>query len=49
VVCSRYGIGRRPQTLRETAGTLGVTPERIRQIEQQSLQKLHSVTERATA
>jgi RNA polymerase sigma factor (sigma-70 family) len=49
VVCSRYGIGRRRQTLREAAGTLGVTPERVRQIEQQSLEKLHSVAERASA
>lgn len=46
VVCSRYGIGRRRQTLRETAGTLGVSAERVRQIEQESLEKLHTAAER---
>jgi DNA-directed RNA polymerase sigma subunit (sigma70/sigma32) len=40
VICSRYGIGRQEQTLREVAGGLGVSAERVRQIEQDSLAKL---------
>jgi DNA-directed RNA polymerase sigma subunit (sigma70/sigma32) len=40
VICSRYGIGHREQTLREVAGRLGVTAERVRQIEHASLTKL---------
>jgi RNA polymerase sigma factor (sigma-70 family) len=40
VICSRYGIGGRPQTLREIAEILGVSAERVRQIEQASLGKL---------
>lgn len=40
VICSRYGIGRREQTLREVAGGLGVSAERVRQIEHASLAKL---------
>ena len=45
VVCSRYGIGHREQTLREVAGRLGVSAERVRQIEQASLTKLCSAAE----
>jgi RNA polymerase sigma factor (sigma-70 family) len=40
VICSRYGIGRREQTLREVAQRLDVSAERVRQIEQASLEKL---------
>lgn len=40
VICSRYGIGRREQTLREVAGRLGVSAERVRQIEHAWLAKL---------
>jgi RNA polymerase sigma factor (sigma-70 family) len=40
VICSRYGIGRREQTLREVAYSLEVSAERVRQIEQASLAKL---------
>jgi RNA polymerase sigma factor (sigma-70 family) len=40
VICSRYGIGGRPRTLREIAEVLGVSAERVRQIEQASLGKL---------
>ena len=43
VVCSRYGLGQREQTLRELAPRLGVSAERVRQIEQESLAKLHAV------
>jgi RNA polymerase sigma factor (sigma-70 family) len=40
VICSRFGVGRRQQTLREIAEVLGVSAERVRQIEQASLGKL---------
>lgn len=40
VICSRYGIGRAPRTLREIGITLRITAERVRQIEQASLEKL---------
>ena len=43
VVCSRYGIGGRERMLREVAPLLGVTAERVRQIEQESLAKLRAV------
>jgi RNA polymerase sigma factor (sigma-70 family) len=43
VICSRYGIGQREQTLREVAPSLGVSAERVRQIEQDSLSKLQAV------
>jgi RNA polymerase sigma factor (sigma-70 family) len=43
VICSRYGLGRREQTLREIAPRLGVSAERVRQIEQDSLAKLYAV------
>jgi RNA polymerase sigma factor (sigma-70 family) len=44
VICSRYGLGRREQTLREIAPNLGVSAERVRQIEQESLAKLYNAT-----
>ena len=40
VVCSRYGIGRHEQTLTEIGDALGVSAERIRQIEQAAIAKL---------
>ena len=40
VICSRYGLGQREQTLQEIAPRLGVSTERVRQIEQESLAKL---------
>ncbi len=43
VLCSRYGIGRREHMLRELAPILGVTAERVRQIERESLVKLRRV------
>jgi RNA polymerase primary sigma factor len=43
VVRSRYGIGCQPETLRSIAGRLGVSAERVRQIEQQALVKLRAV------
>jgi RNA polymerase sigma factor (sigma-70 family) len=41
VVCARFGIGAPQQTLREVAGTLGVSAERVRQIEETALERLH--------
>jgi DNA-directed RNA polymerase sigma subunit (sigma70/sigma32) len=46
VICSRYGLGRCEQTLREIAPTLDVSAERVRQIEEDSLAKLHVATHR---
>jgi RNA polymerase primary sigma factor len=42
VLCSRFGIGGRERMLREVAPLLGVTAERVRQIEQESLAKLRT-------
>jgi RNA polymerase primary sigma factor len=42
VIRSRYGLGQREQTLREIAPRLGVSAERVRQIEQESLTKLYA-------
>lgn len=43
VICSRYGLGQPERTLREVAPILGVSAERVRQIEQDSLAKLYAV------
>jgi RNA polymerase sigma factor (sigma-70 family) len=43
VLCCRYGIGRPVLRLREVAPLLGVTAERVRQIEKESLTKLRVV------
>jgi RNA polymerase sigma factor (sigma-70 family) len=40
IICGRYGVGGRELTLRELASTLGVSPERVRQIEQAALGKM---------
>jgi RNA polymerase sigma factor (sigma-70 family) len=42
VIRSRYGLGRPVQTLREVAPCLGVSAERVRQIEHDALEKLHT-------
>ena len=42
VIRSRYGLGRPAQTLREVAPQLGVSAERVRQIEQNALEKLYT-------
>jgi RNA polymerase primary sigma factor len=41
VIRSRYGLGRPEQTLRQVAPKLGVSAERVRQIERDALEKLH--------
>jgi RNA polymerase primary sigma factor len=43
IIRSRYGLGRPAQTLREVAPKLGISAERVRQIEHDALEKLHSV------
>jgi RNA polymerase sigma factor (sigma-70 family) len=47
VICCRYGLGEPERTLREIAPTLGVSAERVRQIEQEALAKLHAVDTQA--
>jgi RNA polymerase sigma factor (sigma-70 family) len=44
VVRSHYGLDRPPRTLRELGRELGVTAERVRQIECEALDKLRAVT-----
>jgi RNA polymerase primary sigma factor len=46
VIRSRYGLGERQRTLREVAPELGVSAERVRQIEQESLAKLGAAAAR---
>jgi RNA polymerase sigma factor (sigma-70 family) len=40
VLRARYGLGEAPKTLRELGSSMGVSPERVRQIEQGALGKL---------
>jgi len=40
VLSAHYGLGRSPQTLNEIGSDLGLTAERIRQIEKEALEKL---------
>jgi RNA polymerase primary sigma factor len=43
IVSARFGLGRAPQTLRQVARELGISAERVRQIEERALAKLHDV------
>jgi RNA polymerase sigma factor (sigma-70 family) len=45
VICRRFGIGQPEETLREVAPRLGVSAERVRQIEQESLAKLNTLVD----
>ena len=40
VLSRHYGLGKSPQTLREIGDSLGVSAERVRQIEARALQRL---------
>jgi RNA polymerase sigma factor (sigma-70 family) len=40
ILCARYGLGQPAQTLREIADGLGLSAERVRQIEERALLKL---------
>ncbi len=47
ILHARYGLDGPPQTLREIAEEMGVSPERVRQIEQQALSELRDAFIRA--
>jgi RNA polymerase primary sigma factor len=42
ILSDHYGVDRSPLTLREIASSLGISAERVRQIEEQALQKLRA-------
>jgi len=42
ILCAHYGVGCPPQTFREIGGSLGLSAERVRQIEEQALDKLRA-------
>jgi RNA polymerase sigma factor (sigma-70 family) len=42
IVCARFGLGRPMRTLREVGEVLQVSAERVRQIEEAALEKLHA-------
>jgi RNA polymerase sigma factor (sigma-70 family) len=45
ILRARYGLGRKPETLREVAGRLDLSAERIRQIEQEALGKVRDAVD----
>jgi RNA polymerase sigma factor (sigma-70 family) len=45
ILRARYGLGCAPETLREVAGRLGLSAERVRQIEQEALGKIRVAVE----
>jgi DNA-directed RNA polymerase sigma subunit (sigma70/sigma32) len=49
ILNAHYGIGCRAQTLREIAGALELSPERVRQIEERGLAKLRAAVDGAVA
>jgi RNA polymerase primary sigma factor len=47
IVCARFGLdGKRPMTLEEVSEGLGVTRERVRQIQNAALRKLRKMIEK---
>jgi RNA polymerase sigma factor (sigma-70 family) len=42
IVCAHYGLGRRAETLQEIGGRLGLSAERVRQLEERALGKLRA-------
>jgi RNA polymerase sigma factor (sigma-70 family) len=42
ILSGHYGLGRSPRTLKQLGSDLGLTAERIRQIENQALEKLRA-------
>jgi RNA polymerase sigma factor (sigma-70 family) len=44
VVCAHFGLDRPRETLREIANELGLSAERVRQIEQHALEELRTLT-----
>ena len=44
VVCAHFGLDRPRETLREIASELGLSAERVRQIEQHALEELRTLT-----
>jgi RNA polymerase sigma factor (sigma-70 family) len=45
IVCARFGLGCPERTLRELAGDLGVSAERVRQLERRALDSMRDALE----
>jgi RNA polymerase primary sigma factor len=43
VIAARYGFGCRPETLREVSRRVGVSPERVRQIQEHALDRMRAI------